>query len=288
MVEHTSDAQKYVYHYTRSTIAIDYILKSGTLRFGAYTSTNDPKETKSWEFSLLTFENRDLGKYKHVEMSQEFSAQLKSRANLCCFSTDSGLLTGDHMKDIYRRGFAKARMWAQYGDRHTGVCLVFDRQKLLGTVKRQFGRHYLMHGPVRYRDAALVRGIEHHEYAIDIDLYESLGPVAYLRSHVQRHNQSLFFEKLADWRDESEWRIVVLTKNQEDLFLKFEDSLVAVVHGDATDPDLSEEMMAITEGSNIQHLGLRWKNSSPWYDYGSFGWIPGKVTRPRRALARGA
>lgn len=283
MIEHVTSADLYVYHYTKASTALDFILKNLTLQFGTYTRTNDPKETKTWEFDAITFEGHDLSKYNRTEMSRWLSNELKSKAKVACFSTDRGPLAADHMKDIYRRGFAKARMWAQYGVNHTGVCLVFDRSKLLAAIKKHFGQCILLHGNVQYRDAQLVRGIERHEYMIDMDLYESLGPQAYVHSHIQRHYQALFFEKLTDWRDEAEWRAVILTDTPESIYLPYEDSLVSVVHGDATDPDTSESIMAATKGSGIEHIGIGWKNSSPWYDYGSFDWIPGKVTRPRRS-----
>jgi hypothetical protein len=271
-----------VYHYTKASTALDHILKNGTLKFGTYTRTNDPKETKSWEFDLLTLENRDLKKYELSEISPRFSNELKAKAKVACFSTDSTPLSGNHIKDIYLRGFAKARMWAQYADNHTGVCLVFDRAKLLQATKQHFGQHALHHGNVSYRDAPLVRGLDHHEFMINLDLYESLGPQEYARLHFQRHHRALFFEKLADWRDEAEWRILLLTDTHENRYLPYGDSLVGVMHGDATDPDTSELIMSITKSSKIEHMGIEWKNSSPWYDYGSFRWIPGKISRPRR------
>lgn len=282
MIEHTASADLYAYHYTKASTALDFILKNSALQFSAYTRTNDPKETKTWEFDLITLKSHDVSKYNRTEMSQWLSNELKSRAKVACFSTDLGPLTANHMKDIYRRGYAKARMWAQYSENHTGVCLVFERSKLLTAIKKYFGQCVLLHGNVKYRDAQLVRGIEHREYMIDIDSYESLGPQAYVQSHIQRHYQALFFEKLSDWRDEAEWRVVILADTLESIYLPYEDSLVAVIHGDATDPDTSESIMAATKPSTIEHIGIGWKNSSPWYDYGSFCWIPGKITRPRR------
>jgi hypothetical protein len=288
VIEYTSSANQYVYHYTKASTALNHILKDGVLRFASYTGTNDPKETKAWEFGLLTSEDRDLGKYKHNNLSGWFSRELKSQAKLACFSMDTPPLTGDHMADLFRRGFTKARMWAQYAENHTGVCLVFDREELLTDVKKHFGNYPLLHGNVLYRNRDLIRGMDHHEYMLNIDAYESLGPKACVRSHIQIHHRSLFFEKLNDWRDEAEWRAVLLTESQQSLYLPIKKSLVAVIHGDATDPDTSELMMSATKSWNIEHMGLSWKNSTPWYDHGSFGWIPGKITRPRRLPTDGA
>jgi hypothetical protein len=283
MIERTSAPDKFVYHYTKVETARDYILKKRALQFGSFTTTNDPKETKSWDFDLITFEDRDLGKYSKSDMSERFSSDLKSAAKVACFCVDLGPLTGEPISDIYRRGYSKARMWAQYADRHTGVCLVFDKEKLLASVRQHLGKHRIAHGKVSYRDAPQLSRIEHQAFSIDIDLYESLGPFEYAREHLKRHGHSLFFEKLVDWRDEMEWRVVVFADTPGNVHLPIEDSLVAVVHGDRTDPDASEVLMS--QAKEIQHLSISWKNGAPWYDYASFGWIRGKVTRPRRKFA---
>ncbi|MGC2223688.1 MAG: hypothetical protein WA624_15715, partial [Methylocella sp.] len=57
MVETLTSTSKYIYHYTPWAKTI---LKTHTLKFGMYTHTNDPKESKDWEFDLGTNENADL------------------------------------------------------------------------------------------------------------------------------------------------------------------------------------------------------------------------------------
>src|SRR5206468_3476892 len=100
-------------------------LKDNTLRFGRLADTNDPRESKEWSFSLGTNENRDLGKYHMQDLSRWLSSALKDNTRLACFCLDRAPLTGDHTVDILNRGFARARMWAQYADKHAGVCQVF-------------------------------------------------------------------------------------------------------------------------------------------------------------------
>ena len=71
---------------------------------------------------------------------------------------------------------------------------------------------------------------------------------------------------MTDWGNEAEWRLVVYAKQaDQELYLHFNDSLVGLVFGEET-PDASvDAMMALTPSS--VHLGLKWKNCSPWYDY---------------------
>jgi hypothetical protein len=283
MIQGVSAADRYVYHYTTATKARDFILKAGTLRLGPYSSTNDPKEAKQWEFSLFTTREIDVGFHRHDELSDWLSGELKRRTRLACFSMDSEPLSGDHLSDILRRGYAKPRMWAQYADKHSGVCLVLSKKLLLASAAEYFGTTEWASGPVTYLDRSILRRQEQPEFVLNLDMYESLGAAAYALAHARTFTQELFFEKLQDWRDENEWRIVAFTDAKDDVLLPIRQCLVGVMHGDATDPDLSEELMKLTRGWNgVEHMGLSWKNSSPWYDYGSFGWTPGKVSAPRR------
>lgn len=94
MIENLTSADKFLYHYTSSSTAIEHILKDRSLRLGSYTKTNDPKESKTWQFSLGTNESRDLGKYKMEEMSNWLSNELKLKTKLACFSMDTAPLSG--------------------------------------------------------------------------------------------------------------------------------------------------------------------------------------------------
>lgn len=289
MIHGVTSVENLVYHYTTAEIARDHILRNKTLKLGTYAKTNDPKETKAWQFSLGTNENRDLGAYRFKETSEHFSAALKEHAKLCCFSMDTAPLTGDHMKDILHRGYAKPRMWAQYGASHCGVCLVFRKEPLVAAVRAHAPRSLLLAGRVNYRNRPLVQSLTPHEYMIDIDLYESFGPIAYARSHVQVHHRALFFEKLLDWRDESEWRIVLLSETGADEYVQFGSALVGVMHGAAIDEEVSREIAEMTDDRDVEHMGLTWKNSSPWYHYEAIRWSAKERASPwGMHLRRGA
>jgi Protein of unknown function (DUF2971) len=281
MIENISSVETYLYHYTKAKKALDDILKNRRLLLNNYTKTNDPKESKFWVFDLGGNEAHDFGKYNTTEMSLWLSAELKSRAKLACFSMDNTPLTGNHLADIHNRGFCKPRMWAQYSvdpkdtEGRLGVCLVFDRQKLLAQIKSQFDSNLLViTGPVQYRNRNLVRSLEDHEYMIDVDALESLGKTAYVNMHMRKHYGRLFFEKMLDWRDEAEWRVVVFLDSEKELYLRLEDSLVGIMFGENTGEEMTQHIMALTSSWNIEYMGLKWKNSTPWYDYNTFRYMP--------------
>lgn len=269
------DPDRYVYHYTPAATALEHILPHRQLRFGRYTNTNDPKESRTWSFSTWAARAEDLAAYDLTETSRWLSDELKSKARLACFATDQGPLTGDHIRDIYNRGWARSRMWAQYAGNHSGVCLVFDRKKLGALIQARFGGDCdVASGPVSYFDRSVFPRMDEQEYLINTDFLRKVGKEEYVRWHLQAHHERLFLEKLMDWRDEREFRWVLFSGSEEDLLLDLEDALVGIMFGDrASDEDI-DRAISLTAGSGLSYAGLRWKNCSPWYDLMNWRYMP--------------
>jgi len=284
MIENITSSSQYLYHYTRADIALDYIIRNHTLQFGSYTGTNDPKESKFWEFDLGTNEERDLGKYRMAELSEWLSLALKGKTKLACFSMDANGLSGDHMRDIFKRGFCKPRMWAQYADKHSGVCFVFSREKLTKIIEDQFSKDKLvLSGPITYKNRNILRNLynpDDQQYTINVDYLTKIGREAYVEAHLKMHYSRLFFEKMEDWKDESEWRYVIFSQADESLYLNYKDSLVGIMFGEKTDEKTIQDIMDVTESWGLRYMGLKWKNCSPWYDYENLRYIPGIKNSP--------
>lgn len=282
MIEGISEPDRYVYHYTTAEVACDHILKSRLLRFSQYTCTNDPKESKTWQFDLGTNTNRDLGAYKMAELSSWLSSELKARTRVLCVSKDRGPLTGNHMDDIFHRGYCKPRMWDHYAGRHSGVCLVLDRKKLSEAIDVQVGRSYLvLSGDVEYVDRSIVGDLyEDQQYLINVDVLEEVGRNAYAQLHLKTHYRRLFFEKMMDWRDECEFRWVALANSDQDLYVSIRDSLVGVMIGESAPDEVVVQVMQA--GGAIRYMGLKWKNCSPWYDYANLRYVYGISQSPWR------
>lgn len=284
MIENITSSKQFVYHYTKAHIALDQILKNRTLQFGNYSGTNDPKESKNWEFDLGTNEERDLGKYKMTELSEWLSSELKNKTKLACFSMDAEGLTGNHMQEIFKRGFCKPRMWAQYSDNHSGVCLVFHHEKLKKIIENELhDDNLIISGPVKYSNRKIIRDLNNpddQQYTINVDYLEKVGREAFVEAHLKTYYQRLFFEKMTDWRDESEWRYVVFTQTEDKLYLNFQDSLAGIMFGANTNEKIIQDIMDLTETWGINYMGLKWKNCSPWYDYGNLRYVAGIKNSP--------
>src|SRR5690606_6378031 len=86
----------------------------------------------------------------------------------------------------------------------------------------------VLSGEVTYRNRSVAPKLfdsDDQQYSINVDFLEMVGPDAYIEAHLQNHYKRLFFEKMEDWRDESEWRCIVFSQTSESLYLDFEDSM---------------------------------------------------------------
>ena len=77
MIEGVTSADQYIYHYTPFA---KVILQNRTLKFGMYIKTNDPKESKDWQFDLGTNENADVGRY---DMQALVACNIESDSKVC-------------------------------------------------------------------------------------------------------------------------------------------------------------------------------------------------------------
>lgn len=273
------DHERYVYHYTKARTALDYILRNNTLRLNLFTRTNDPRESRRWQFNIGSLSNQGhplMDRYDTTRLSKWLGGTLQRSARVACFCNDSPPLTGDHLADVNRRGFARPRMWAQYGENHRGVCLVFDRAKLVEAMTAAFRAKaesvILFWAPVEYRNHRQVPPLHEHEFSVTAEDLAQLGKDRYPWKHLRRYWRRLFFEKAEDWSAEREWRAVGFTTARGALDLPLGDALVGVIHGARMSIKTSSAIIAIADRPEIEHMGLTWTNGAPWYDLGNGSW----------------
>lgn len=114
----------YVYHYTSLDTYMNYIAPSGALRFSKFSESYDAFENMR---SIFALENRKWVKSPMTEI-------INKPFRFACFSQ------GDRTNpDNIIPGYLLARMWAQYGGKHKGICLAFDKTQLLKEIADNFG-----------------------------------------------------------------------------------------------------------------------------------------------------
>ncbi|MCW2996377.1 MAG: hypothetical protein JWQ18_3872 [Conexibacter sp.] len=129
---------QYHYHYTTVEAAFNHILPSHKLRLSPYATMRDPLETKAWEFVFAP------GESAIVRRALPLFVQLQHKNTyILSLGGDVGPLVSD-------RGYGRARMWEQYGDRGQGACLCFRHGLLKPSMVHAFP-DLLKAGPVTYQ-----------------------------------------------------------------------------------------------------------------------------------------
>lgn len=135
-----------IYHYTKAATAIDYILFNQELRFSRALNSSDPIENKSVKRSTAYFgseTNVSQTKQHHDEVNElhKFVNDLENRFHQICFcknsiENDSFIRQLEGNEELF--GFTKLRMWDQYADNFSGVCIAFSKEKILSLNKEKF------------------------------------------------------------------------------------------------------------------------------------------------------
>jgi len=207
MVSPELTSATYLYHYTSAKTLVEEILPSSTIKLGPFAETNDPRESKDWIFGFGTNTGWE-GMSEEIERSigQEITT-LKETTKVLCLSKDDDRKTGYNTNHLHYWGFCRPRMWAQYGDKHSGVCLVFGRKELEDAIVATLvDKGLLFSGDVVYQDGSYSKAMRNRAFILDADLAREKGVKAAVQTHLQRHWKDLFLEKAEDWRDEHEYR----------------------------------------------------------------------------------
>jgi|SRR5579871_882527 len=244
-----SSPDQFLYHYTRSSTVIEHILPHMRLRFSKFSQTNDPRENKKMGFGLALPTEQMTG-FDVRSFQNLVTENLQERVRILCLTADSvQLATGN--KDDYERGFCHSRMWAQYADRHTGMCLMLDASVLKQEIERSLSSLYAVYsGRVHYHNVhpdGTAFNMSLH--GVVVDQYE-----AKIREHIHEKREALWFTKLKDWSDEQEFRWVLWAAADVsgDAFVSIKDALKCIVVG--CDCPVHHEIRAHDYG---RQLGIR-------------------------------
>lgn len=250
------DINKYVYHYTRAETAILSILPSGRLRFSPFSDVNDPRESRDWQICL----GGDASDHPELifVLNNEVNAAAKHNARLLCMSRDQEC-TGPQSTSEFYRGFGRPRMWAQYGDNHKGICLVFDRDRLDSKIREQLGASGItISGPVLYSNYARR---EFDALLVHVKQLKGIDIRKFANDHVQRHIEAFFLQKSMDWSQEAEVRWVRFGGKPGVEHVAFGDSLVAIIRG--TSHRNTSQSAALLRETGVRIYQMAWTNGFP-------------------------
>lgn len=182
-----SQYKKVVYHYTTLEAAIK-ILSTNTLRFGRFKSMNDIAESKRKYLSNISSELID----KEFHNYQSLSLTIDSRNS---------------------KGFEIDSLWGYYADKGNGVCLAFNKEKLISAFKNQTSFH--RYSPITYLPNFT------SNVPLQVEKEENL------HKDIIKNIKNIFFTKSKDWKHENEYRF--LTYSHQRFTLDYSDSLLAII-----------------------------------------------------------
>lgn len=229
------DKNAFIYHYT-SFDTLLRIIDGDSFRFSPLSNTNDTTEQKvrmKYLFQLNQHSSAD------VEQFENYWRKWTSNSKLLCFSCD---LSEEHLStfvardplDVSGRGFALPRMWAQYAEKNSGVCIVINKEKLSKRAKDLFPE--IAHKPVTYYDWTTGFPISEEVFLKQIKIIKR-NPNSFFAANFTHDNSDFanyyFFSKFSDWATENEYRFVIPSNDSSVLYLDgIKDCIEGIVLGE--------------------------------------------------------
>ena len=253
------DNEEYIFHYTNRQTLLEHILYKKQLKFGLLKNLNDPKEYKHFDYIFRNYSDhirKSLKNNDHIVRVNIIDRVVKDyhkKCKIACFSK----------KDKnYGPGWAKSRMWAQYGECQYGACLIFDKKGLLKKIKFEYSAffendvQYFKFENIYQTSSKLLNKI--NEFIKDDSLSNhKLGTK--VNNLIKEYETLLLFTKHVDFEAETEYRIIIETDDSKDKFIDINDSLVGIVVGERF-PKAYKNMVG---GEEIEYSELHYQNGCP-------------------------
>lgn len=252
---------QYLYHYTSFEVAVENILDTGKVRFSPFIKTNDPLENKSW---LLDW-SANLGvqnpNFEMITQRRELINEfLSENCKTLCFTKEFY----DSNNQLVE-GFEHPRMWAQYGNNHKGVSLVFDKDLMDKAIKTQLGENKkLFSGEVFYTEDFHNFTTLLGKFNINFSGMSEEDLISYVYNSIPEV-KDIFMMKRRDWESESEFRYVIADKDKGFLTFDFKDSLKYIVLGSEINLKIYYPVLKLFMDKYKIRIGrMSWQNGLPY------------------------
>lgn len=274
-----------LFHYTSSQNALNFILREKKIRFTPFGKLKDPRESKKWSFDILGG-GSNMKEYisKQGIIRNEFNDFIKKKCKVLCLCSkgnDEVNLEGnaipEYRKPLCIAGFTKSRMWAQYASSHKGICFVFSKKALESQLAITFLDNKKYYGLVTYQ-YHLESFVRSRKVAFIPLIKDGVDKI--LKDQIDKFHHEYFFLKLMDYRDESEYRFVVVVENNDGyVYMPIESVLKGVILGVDFPKKKYKDVLAMINGydSKVSVRVLDWQEGRPqlmddltWFDHKKF------------------
>ena len=254
------DTSECFFHYTTREAAFEHILPTGKLRFSTYEQMRDPMENR-WRWGGAWFISPEEDPRVREKLFFEFlrgSQGIFRQAHLLALTVDAEDYAPN--AEWFKRGWSRARMWEHYAEKHAGVCLVFDKKRLIANVGNDLGSRNPpfppYHAPVEYSETGPDLELSLGEFPPTID-----GP--FIAAYIEEHRDQLFFQKVQDWQTEYEYRFVTLADPEQPLYVDYGDALVGIVAGEQIPDWQRPGAIATGREVGIEPVIMNWEMGRP-------------------------
>jgi Protein of unknown function (DUF2971) len=161
-------------------------------------------------------------------------------------------------------------MWEQYGEKHRGVCLLFDRPRLERAIRDEWPdeRSRYLDNVVYKRDgnSEIVRRGLNGDQGLNAD--QILGdehPARAVDDYIRTNGDAFFFLKSDDFATEYEYRVVLAAGDDEYACIDYGDALVGVVLGERFPKRRRQRAIEVCskKGEKVKLGRMCWKNGRP-------------------------
>ena len=245
-----------LFHYTSLESACK-ILCSNEIRLSSLPYTNDPLEFISpsiYNFTIWA----DKDEKEVIEKLTQARQQRDNCVRIFCLCRDIPLQgevkqSQKNADNTLFHGWARNRMWAQYANNHSGVCLVFDKDELKNCFKKKEENDKNI-TVINDRNIYYSNDLERYRSLMtDINAYNDDISNFYL----DENRQPCLFMKCEDFQDEMEHRFCLVNRNltspDTPMFINYGNSLKAIIYGQRLN-----DLIEIRIPENIEQYKIRW------------------------------
>jgi hypothetical protein len=236
---------------------------------GPLAQTNDPRETKSWEFGLArrpgwTFPDNPQERMSEMDRVDTILSRateiIHRNCKVLCVSRDSDKYSPDDLHEFHR-GFGHSRMWAQYAEGHRGICLIFDYRTLNAAIQQLLeSKCHLYQERVNYTN---VSPEQQMCFALSEETILRQGVEPYLLSHREAFYRTFYFTKAEDWAQEHEYRWLAIGDSPEAELISFGSALTGVVAGCDIPKQFLDDLLSQCRKLKVPLARIAWTNGFP-------------------------
>jgi hypothetical protein len=222
----------------------------------------DPLENKQLA-RTVAFSGPDHPDRLPLREAQQLLDDIRGQVRILSLTMDEAGY-GDGPLSVFGRGYARPRLWEQYGDTHHGVCLAFSANCLTGEfveAMKRLGAYNIAN--VEYTAAGFVAS---KGRALDGSHLTDSTAAWILTRHLIDHNEDFFFLKLLDWETEFELRFALFNAEvapDEPIDVPFGRCLRAIILGELFSPDLTPEAAKLAARFGVPAGRLDWTSGVP-------------------------